>query len=103
MILFPQVKFFPFFVSAIKHIFRFVSVSINSITCGNKDSKYVYLQKQKLKVFILAETKSKILFCLGKPKIFSLAWENNHRNIYTCGNKAKDFLLLVKTKTNILF
>ena len=84
-------------------IFDFVSASKNIITCGNKDYKYVYLRKQKLKVFLLAETKSKILFCLGKQKIFSLAWENNYRYILTCGNKAKDFLLLVKTITNILF
>ena len=44
-----------------------------------------------------AETKSKILFCLGKQKIFSLAWENNYTYTLTCGNKAKDFLLLEKT------
>ena len=50
-----------------------------------------------MKVFLLAETKSNILFCLGKQKIFSVAWENNYRYIFTCGNKAKDFLLLEKT------
>ena len=61
--------------------------------CGNK----------KRKIFLLAETKSKILFCLGKQKIFSFAWENNNRHFFTCGNKPNDFFLLGKTKTYFLF
>ena len=55
-----------------------------------------------MKVFLLAETKSKILFCLGKQKIFSLAYENNYRYILTCRNKAKEFLLLEKTTKHFL-
>ena len=56
-----------------------------------------------MKVFLLGETKSKILICLGKHKIFSLAWENNYTYIFTCGYKAKDFLLLEKTTNQIFF
>ena len=80
----------------------FPQVKIVSLA-DTKNKKYVYLRKQLLKVFLLAETKSKILFCLGKQKIFSLAWENNYKYIFTYGNKPKEFLLLVKTKPNILF
>ena len=40
---------------------------------------------------------AKDLILYGKTKIYSLAWENNYRYIFTCGNKAKDFLLLEKT------
>ena len=38
------------------------------------------------------KTDSNILFCFGKQKKnISIAWENNYRYIFTCGNKAKDF------------
>ena len=79
------------FVSASKNNFRFLFPQIN-ISSG------LFPQ---VKILLLAETKTKntektesisILFCLGKQKIFSLAWENNYRYIFTCGNKAKDFL-----------
>ena len=83
-------------------IFNFVSANKNIIICGNKKFKYVYLRKQKLKVFLLAETKSIILSCLGKQNIFSCL--GKQLQIYlTCGYKAKDFLLLEKTTNQIFF
>ena len=71
------------FVSASKNIFRFLFPQLNISLC----------LVPQVKIFLLAETKTKI--CL-------LA-ETETESISTCGNKIKDFLLLVKTKTNILF
>ena len=61
-----------------------------------------------VKILLLAESKIKNLFTcgnkikdfilLGKTKIFSLAWENKKRYFFSCGNKVIDFYLLGKTK-----
>ena len=57
------------FVSASKNIFRFLFPQLNIS---------FHLQKQRLKICLLAETKTE--------------------SIFTCGNKIKDFILLRKTK-----
>ena len=93
------------FVSASKNIFRFLFLQLN-ISLGLfpqvKITKTKNTFTSKLKVLLLAETKSKILFCLGKQKIFSLAWENKSRYCFSCGNKVIDFYLLGKTKIDKL-
>ena len=56
---------------------------------------------KSFKFFLLAETKS-FYFLLGKQNIFSLGSESKYRYIFTCRNKAKDFLSFEKITENFV-